>query len=256
MELPSERAVADAMPIIDPAAIHRAREIVREALGIRWHSKLVSVIDGCRLEGEYSPDSTSAGNPRPERNTCYYYGVAAGNKTMVLRVRDQFNTANNLTDRLAALNMIAGSSTPTKNDTIVSALKEWYSEPLLVNKSADDSGNRPVLCRARPPSSPASPNSPTAPFFSMANPNNVYALLVAFFMNNPAEFHRLDGEGYKFWVECVLKLDALNPQVASRVARSLEKLAPLHAAALEPHVPGAQASGTSGEALRERSRNR
>ena len=26
MELPSERAVADAMPIIDPAAIHRARE--------------------------------------------------------------------------------------------------------------------------------------------------------------------------------------------------------------------------------------
>ncbi len=61
-----------------------------------------------------------------------------------------------------------------------------------------------------------------SPFFSMANPNNVYALLVAFFMNNPAEFHRLDGEGYKFWVECVLKLDALNPQVASRVARSLE----------------------------------
>lgn len=54
----------------------------------------------------------------------------------------------------------------------------------------------------------------------MTNPNNVYALLLAFFMNNPAEFHRPDGEGYKFWVECVLKLDALNPQVASRVARS------------------------------------
>lgn len=220
MELPSERAVADAMPIIDPAAIHRAREIVREALGIRWHSKLVSVIDGCRLEGEYSPDSTSAGI-RALKNTCYYYGVAAGNKTMVLRVRDQFNTANNLTDRLAALNMIAGSSTPTKNDTIVSALKEWYSEPLLVNKWLTIQATAPCFAGEAPVVTRVSELA-NSPFFSMANPNNVYALLVAFFMNNPAEFHRLDGEGYKFWVECVLKLDALNPQVASRVARSLE----------------------------------
>ena len=56
----------------------------------------------------------------------------------------------------------------------------------------------------------------------MSNPNNVYALLVAFFMNNPSEFHRADGAGYKFWAEMVLTLDRLNPQVASRVARSLE----------------------------------
>jgi len=180
----------------------------------------VSVIDGCRLEGEYSPDSTSAGI-RALKNTCYYYGVAAGNKTMVLRVRDQFNTANNLTDRLAALNMIAGSSTPTKNDTIVSALKEWYSEPLLVNKWLTIQATAPCFAGEAPVVTRVSELA-NSPFFSMANPNNVYALLVAFFMNNPAEFHRLDGEGYKFWVECVLKLDALNPQVASRVARSLE----------------------------------
>lgn len=110
MELPSERAVADAMPIIDPAAIHRAREIVREALGIRWHSKLVSVIDGCRLEGEYSPDSTSAGI-RGRRTPATTTAIAARQQDDGARVRDQFNTANNLTDRLAALNMIAGSST-------------------------------------------------------------------------------------------------------------------------------------------------
>lgn len=95
-----------------------------------------------------------------------------------------------------------------------------------------------------------------SPFFSMANPNNVYALLVAFFMNNPAEFHRLDGEGYKFWVECVLKLDALNPQVASRVARSLENWRRYTPQLSNLMVPGAQHLGTSGEALRERSRNR
>lgn len=220
MELPSERAVADAMPIIDPAAVHRAREIVREGLGIRWHSKLVNIIDGCKLDGDYSPDSTSAGI-RALKNTCYYYGVSTGNKTMVLRVRDQFNTANNLTDRLASLSMIASSSTPTKNDTIVSALKEWYAEPLLVNKWLTIQATAPCFAGEAPVVSRVAELS-RSPFFSMTNPNNVYALLLAFFMNNPAEFHRPDGEGYKFWVECVLKLDALNPQVASRVARSLE----------------------------------
>ena len=220
MELPGERAVSDALPIIDPAAVHRAREIVREALGIRWHSKLEKVIDACRLDGEYSPDSTSAGI-RALKNTCYYFTIASGNKTMVLRVRDQFNTANNLTDRLASLSLISASSTPTKNDTIVAALKEWYTEPLLVNKWLTIQATAPCFAGETPVVTRVA-ELVRSPFFSMTNPNNVYALLVAFFMNNPAEFHRPDGAGYKFWAECVLQLDALNPQVASRVARSLE----------------------------------
>ncbi|WP_155717047.1 aminopeptidase N C-terminal domain-containing protein, partial [Burkholderia stagnalis] len=31
-----------------------------------------------------------------------------------------------------------------------------------------------------------------------------------------------DGSGYAFWAEQVLALDAINPQVAARLARSLE----------------------------------
>jgi aminopeptidase N len=39
---------------------------------------------------------------------------------------------------------------------------------------------------------------------------------------NPAQFHAADGSGYAFWAEQVLALDAINPQVAARLARSLE----------------------------------
>ncbi len=58
--------------------------------------------------------------------------------------------------------------------------------------------------------------------FSYENPNNVYALIVAFMTNNPAEFHRPDGSGYQYWAEMVAKLDPINPHVASRVARALD----------------------------------
>ena len=61
------------------------------------------------------------------------------------------------------------------------------------------------------------------PAYSERNPNNVYALVLGFCGGNPAEFHRRDGSGYEFWIEQVLRLDAINPIVAARVARTLER---------------------------------
>jgi len=61
------------------------------------------------------------------------------------------------------------------------------------------------------------------PAFSISNPNNVYALVLGFCAHNPAEFHRDDGSGYEFWIEQVMRLDRLNPTVAARVARALDR---------------------------------
>ena len=32
-----------------------------------------------------------------------------------------------------------------------------------------------------------------------------------------------DGRGYQFWAEMVQKLDAINPQIAARLARALDR---------------------------------
>ena len=61
------------------------------------------------------------------------------------------------------------------------------------------------------------------PGFSIANPNNVFALLRSFCMSNEAEFHRRDADGYALWVESVLALDRINPTVAARIARALDR---------------------------------
>ena len=58
--------------------------------------------------------------------------------------------------------------------------------------------------------------------FNIKNPNRARSLIFSFCSGNPAQFHAADGSGYAFWAEQVIALDALNPQVAARLARGLE----------------------------------
>src|SRR5690606_21941002 len=61
------------------------------------------------------------------------------------------------------------------------------------------------------------------PAFTLRNPNRARSLVAVFCMNNPVQFHAPDGSGYAFWAEQVIALDALNPQVASRLARAMDR---------------------------------
>jgi aminopeptidase N len=56
------------------------------------------------------------------------------------------------------------------------------------------------------------------PAFSFKNPNKVRAVIGAFSQANPRHFHALDGSGYEFLADMLIKLDAINPQVAARLA--------------------------------------
>ena len=61
------------------------------------------------------------------------------------------------------------------------------------------------------------------PDFSLKNPNRARALLSGFCRDNPAAFHRIDAAGYVFWADRVLELDAINPQLAARLARAMDR---------------------------------
>jgi len=61
-------------------------------------------------------------------------------------------------------------------------------------------------------------------------------LIFAYCNNNPGAFHRRDAAGYVFWSERVLELDAINPQVAARLARAMDRWRKL----AEPYRTAAQ----------------
>lgn len=220
MELPSEKTIANALPVIEPRSVREAREYVRERLGTRTLTKLEEVLNTYQKFDHYQPTAEEAGK-RAFKNMALEYMVATSNKHAILLARDQFQKADNLTDVLAALRIMNGTNSPIKQDMNRTKLMEWLNEPLLINKwfsiqatAPTMSGEEQVVDRVR--------DLVHSGLFNMKNPNNVYALLNTFFTQNSAEFHRTDGAGYKFWAQTVQRLDEINPSVAARVARSLE----------------------------------
>ena len=49
------------------------------------------------------------------------------------------------------------------------------------------------------------------------------ALVCTLCRDNPAAFHRADAAGYVFWAERLLELDAVNPSLAGRLARVMDR---------------------------------
>ena len=75
------------------------------------------------------------------------------------------------------------------------------------------------------------------PDFNIRNPNRARSVIFSYCSANPGAFHRPDAAGYVFWSERVIELDAINPQVAARLARALDRwkklVEPLRGAARE-----------------------
>jgi aminopeptidase N len=61
------------------------------------------------------------------------------------------------------------------------------------------------------------------PAFTLKNPNKVRSLIGAFAGQNLLGFHQTDGSGYRFLADQIITLNALNPQIASRLLAPLTR---------------------------------
>ena len=89
------------------------------------------------------------------------------------------------------------------------------------------------------------------PDFKLTNPNRARSLIFSYCSANPGAFHRADAAGYVFWADRVLELDGINPQVAARLARALDRwsrlVEPYRSAAREALQRVAAKSGLSND---------
>ena len=125
-----------------------------------------------------------------------------------------------MTDRFNALAALVSSGHPLaalalprfhamfKNEALV--IDKWFG---LQASAPDHSGN--ILPAVRQLMKHAD--------FSLRNPNRARSVISNYCQGNPAAFHRLDAAGYVFWSDRVIELDAINPQVAARLARALDR---------------------------------
>jgi aminopeptidase N len=216
LALPSETFLAEKVPVVDPDALHAARNALRRALAEALEGELRALYETLRSTAPYSPDASSAGR-RALRNQALAYLAELGTGRSIALCYAQFERADNMTDALAALACLAERDCPEREAALEAFYARWKDEPLVVDKwLAVQAGSRlpGTLARVR--------ELLGHPAFDLKVPNKVYALIRTFTANH-VRFHAADGAGYEFLAEQVLALERLNPQVAARMARGFDR---------------------------------
>ena len=211
MSLPSEADIGrDLAHDVDPDAIHTAREFMRAFLGRALRGRLVHHYERLAGSGPYSPAAPDAGR-RSLRNTALSILAGGDPHEGADRAAAQFEAADNMTDRLAALGVISLIPGERRQMLLARFHDMFAGDPLVGDKWLGLQAAIPepgTLDRVR--------GLMGHPSFSMATPNRVYALIGGF-AANPTQFNRPDGAGYDFVAEIVIALDGKNPQVAARL---------------------------------------
>jgi len=146
--------------------------------------------------------------------------VARGDTLWPGRAYQRFKDAPHMTDMQGSLMALLGAHTELAVPALERFHERFRHEPLVIDKwfslqaTAPEKDGRVFECVRK---------LQHHPDFTLTNPNRARSLIGAFCLNNPAAFHRPDGAGYRFWAERVLELDAVNPQLAARIARVMDR---------------------------------
>jgi aminopeptidase N len=217
LSLPEESFIAERMAVVDPDAIHGVRIRLARTLAVRLHGEFMHTYRAQTVPGPYRPDPACAGR-RALRNLCLAYLAETEDPEALRLAFVQFETADNMTDALAALSILAHFDCPEREQALEAFYARWKDEPLVVDKWLR------VQAVSRLPGTLENVKRLTEhPAFSLRNPNKVYALIGAFCLGNHVRFHGADGGGYRFLADQVIVLDKLNPQVAARLARAFDR---------------------------------
>jgi aminopeptidase N len=197
---------------IDPDAIHRAREALRCDIGNHLGAALSTLHERMAVAGGYSPDATSSGR-RALRNVALDLLAADGNAEGIARAERQYATADNMTERMAALAVLSLHAGGARTRALADFYERYKSDALVIDKWFALQATSPL-----PGALDEVKRLTQHPSFSLANPNRVRAVIGAFAQGNPTQFNRADGAGYDFITDTILALDPKNPQVSARMA--------------------------------------
>jgi aminopeptidase N len=217
LALPSEGYIAEQVDEIDPDAIHLVRRSLRHHLAAALKTELLASYRSSSAPRPYSPDARSAGL-RALRNLCLGYLMELDDAEIRARCFTQFDTADNMTDAMAALTALANTEATERDAALRLFYEKWQHEPLVIDKWFA------VQATSRLPETLSVVKRLIQHrAFSLKNPNRVRSVIGSFCHGNQVRFHAPDGAGYSFAADQIIAIDRLNPQVAARLARAFDR---------------------------------
>ena len=220
---PAESYLAEQLDKVDPQRVHAVRESYRLQLAQALHDDWARAFEAHQVPGGYSPSARPAGR-RALANLALAMlclsAHASGDTVWPARALQRFEDSSHMTDAQGALAALIDGYSVHAAAALQAFFERFRSEPLVIDKwfamqAVAPERNGDVFARVRALLQHRD--------YSSLNPNRVRSLVLAFCSFNPAAFHRSDAAGYVFWCEQVLALDAINPQIAARLARVMDR---------------------------------
>jgi len=213
LTLPSESDIAQQMDVVDPEAIYQARLFVRQTLAKNLQTDLQKTYEQNKSKGNYKIDPASMAKRRLQNCTLAYLACLETDKSRQLAMK-QFTESKNMTDNLGALHSLVGQESEEREQALAQFYDHFQDDPLVINSWFS------IQASASLPSTLDTVKALLDhPKFSIKNPNKVRSLIGAFAQMNQRCFHWEDGSGYRFIADQIIKLDPMNPQIASRLVR-------------------------------------
>jgi len=215
--LPAESYLIELSNEADVEAIHQVRKFVRAALSSALRSELEAVYhENMSLSASLD---FAAMSQRALKNTSLSLLSASPNEQAVLLAKQQFESAVNMTDSHAALSVLVNSGDElaaqealtvfyNKWQADAQVLEQWFSVQSGSSSYTNLKGLRKIIA---------------LPDFDMTNPNKVRSVIGVFCQQNLVSFHDESGEAYVFLADYIIKLDDINPQMASRLMMPLTR---------------------------------
>ena len=219
LDLPSTAYLSEQLTEVDPQRVHTVRQAMLLQLASHLRADWEWAFETHQVSGAYSPNARDAGRRalanRALRMLCLE-AEATRDNVWPGRAYQRFKDAANMTDRFGALSALVHAHAELAEPALQRFHEMFAGDALVIDTWFSLQARTPetdgrVFDRVR--------RLMKHPDFSLLNPNRARSLIYAFCAGNPAGFHRADAAGYAFWADRVLELDALNPQLAARVAR-------------------------------------
>ncbi|MEN8167592.1 MAG: aminopeptidase N, partial [Pseudomonadota bacterium] len=217
LTLPSESTLGDQMERVDVEAIHRVRDWLRLRLALALKDDLLDVYRANNASGAYDIEPASIAR-RSLKNLALNSLMLLDDPEIRSLCMAQFETGDNMTDRMAALTALSNCDCAERPRALASFEAQWRDDPLVMDKWFAVQANAKL-----PGTLQDVKRLMLHPAFSLRNPNKVRSLVGVFCSANVAGFHAADGSGYAFLTDQVIALDQLNPQVAARMLRLMTR---------------------------------
>ncbi|MDG0816064.1 aminopeptidase N [Bdellovibrio svalbardensis] len=224
LQLPSYAVLAQVEPVLDAEAFHKARVTVRKTIAKMNKAALLETYRQFHGVEPKSRDTKVFGH-RQLKNQALSYLAELQDPEILEIVNKQYWDAQNMTDRMTALTILADSQSEYREKALQHFHDEWKNDSVVINKwftAQASATSRPDVLK----DVMALTQHPT---FNLQNPNNVYSLLRAF-SANIVRFNDPKLNVYEAYADKILEVDAKNPQVAARLCSAfnfVQKLDPV-----------------------------